>query len=106
MTRGNLAIVLALVLVGGALMTTDALACTDIVVGKEASVDGSVITSHTGAAPDCRVHVVPAQTHEPGSIAPVYFGMLDPTVPFKTYGEVIGHIPQVEHIIICVCIAR
>jgi len=87
---------LALALLGGVLLPTNGLTCTDIVVGKEASVDGSVITSHTGAAPDCRVHVVPAQTHEPGSMAPVYFGMLDAKVPFKTYGEVIGHIPQVE----------
>jgi dipeptidase len=81
---------------GGVLLPTTGLTCTDIVVGREASVDGSVITSHTGAAPDCRVHVVPGQTHEPGSMAPVYFGMLDATVPFKSYGEVIGHIPQVE----------
>jgi dipeptidase len=88
--------ILVLVLIAVALAPTGGLACTDIVVGREASVDGSVITSHTGAAPDCRVHVVPAQTHEPGSMAPVYFGMLDAKVPFKSYGEVIGHIPQVE----------
>ena len=88
---------LALTILGGVLLVpTIGFTCTDIVVGKGASVDGSVITSHTGAAPDCRVHVVPAQTHEPGSMAPVYFGMLEATVPFKTYGEVIGHIPQVE----------
>ena len=30
-------------------------------------------------------------------MAPVYWGMQDAKVPFKTYGEVIGHIPQVEH---------
>ena len=89
--------ILVLVLVSGVLLPMDGFTCTDIVVGKQASVDGSVITSHTGAAPDCRVHVVPAQDHEPGSMAPVYFGMLDANVPFKTYGDVIGHIPQVEH---------
>ncbi len=88
---------LVLALVGGVLAPANGFTCTDIVVGKEASVDGSVITSHTGAAPDCRVHVVSAQDHEPGSMAPVYFGLQDATVPFKTYGEVIGHIPQVEH---------
>ena len=88
--------ILVLALIGGVLVPADGITCTDIVVGKEASVDGSVITSHTGAAPDCRLHVVPAQTHEPGSMAPVYFGMLDAKVPFKTYGEVIGHIPQAE----------
>jgi len=88
--------ILVLALVGVVLGPANGITCTDIVVGKEASVDGSVITSHTGAAPDCRVHVVPAQTHEPGSMAPVYWGMQDAKVPFKTYGEVIGHIPQVE----------
>lgn len=89
--------ILVLALIGCVLAPANGITCTDIVVGKEASVDGSVITSHTGAAPDCRVHVVPAQDHEPGAMAPVYFGMQDATVPFKTYGEVIGHIPQVEH---------
>ncbi|MCG6950442.1 MAG: C69 family dipeptidase [Acidobacteria bacterium] len=88
--------ILVLALVFGLLAPASGLTCTDIVVGKKASSDGSVITSHTGAAPDCRLHVVPAQTHEPGSMAPVYLGMLDATVPFKTYGEIIGHIPQVE----------
>jgi len=29
-------------------------------------------------------------------MAPVYWGMLDAKGPFKSYGEVIGHIPQVE----------
>ena len=52
---------LVLALVGGVLVPANGITCTDIVVGKEASVDGSVITSHTGAAPDCRVHVVPAE---------------------------------------------
>jgi dipeptidase len=88
--------ILVLALIAGGIVPTGGIACTDIVVGKGASIDGSVITSHTGAAPDCRVHVVPARTHEPGAMAPVYFGMLDAKVPFKTYGEVIGHIPQVE----------
>ena len=48
--------ILVLALIGYTLVPTRGLACTDIVVGKEASIDGSVITSHTGAAPDCRVH--------------------------------------------------
>ncbi len=86
---------LAFLVIAAGLVGIDGFACTDIVVGKLASVDGSVITSHTGAAPDCRVHVVPAQTHNPGSQAAVHYGMLDAKVPFKSYGEVIGHIPQV-----------
>jgi dipeptidase len=89
--------ILVLALVGGVLLPTSGLTCTDIVVGKKASVDGSVITSHTGASRNGgAVQVVPAQTHEPGAMAPVYWGMLDAKGPFESYGEVIGYIPQVE----------
>lgn len=72
-------------------------ACTDIIVGKKASLDGSVITSHTGAAPECRVHVVPAMDFPAGAMANVYYGLQDVTKPFGTYGEVIGQIPQARH---------
>jgi len=71
-------------------------ACTDIVVGKDASADGSVITSHTGCCDECRVHVVPAQTFKRGEMAPVYYGLQDVRKPLKEYGKVIGYIPQVE----------
>ena len=70
--------------------------CSDFVVGKNASVDGSVITSHTGCGPNCRIHVVPAQTFAKGALAPVYYGIQDVNRPLMDYGEVIGHIPQVE----------
>jgi dipeptidase len=71
-------------------------ACTDIIVGKSASVDGSVITSHTGCCPECRVHVVSAQTFKKGDMAPVYYGLQDVKKPLKEYGKVLGYIPQVE----------
>ncbi len=71
-------------------------ACTDIIVGKEASVDGSVITSHTGCCSECRVHVVPAQTFQRGDMAPVYYGLQDVKKPLKEYGKVLGYIPQIE----------
>ena len=71
-------------------------ACTDIIVGKDASVDGSVITSHTGCCEECRVHVVPAQTFKKGEKAPVYYGLQDVRKPLYEYGEIIGDIPQVE----------
>ena len=77
-------------------LSVPAFTCTNIVVGKKASKDGSVITSHTGAAPECRVHVVPAQTFKNGSMAPVYYGLQDVKKPLYKYGEVIGYIPQVE----------
>jgi dipeptidase len=70
--------------------------CTDIVVGKKASADGSVITSHTGCCSECRVHVIPAQTFEKGEMAPVYYGLQDVRKPLREYGDIIGYIPQVE----------
>jgi len=71
-------------------------ACTDIVAGKKATIDGSVITSHTGAAPECRVHVVHGKIFKAGEMAPVYFGLQDVEKPLYEYGEIIGYIPQVE----------
>ena len=73
------------------------MACTDIIVGKKASIDGSVITSHTGAAPECRVHRIPAMDFEDGAMAPVYYGLQDASKEFGTYGEIIGYVPQVRH---------
>ncbi|MFC2164157.1 dipeptidase [Acidobacteriota bacterium] len=71
-------------------------ACTDIIVGKMASVDGSVITSHTECCPDCRVFVVPAQTFKKGDKAPVYYRWCDATRPLGDLGDILGNIPQVE----------
>jgi dipeptidase len=71
-------------------------ACTDIIVGKKASTDGSVITSHTGAAPECRVHVVQGRTFKKGALAPVYYGLQDVKKPLHQYGKILGYIPQVE----------
>ena len=70
--------------------------CTDIVVGKKASADGSVIISHTGCGAECRIHIVPAQTFKKGAMAPVYYGIQDVKKPIHNYGETIGYIPQVE----------
>lgn len=71
------------------------LACTDIVVGKTASTDGSVITSHTcDGRYDSRIQIMPAEDHEPGTMAPVYENIV--------YGDQmelvkLGEIPQVNH---------
>ena len=70
--------------------------CTDIMVGKDASIDGSVITSHTGCADDSRIRVVPAQTFKKGDMAPVYWGIQEVKRPLDDFGQVIGEIPQVE----------
>ena len=71
-------------------------ACTDIVVGKLASADGSVITSHTGCCDECRVHVVPRKKYKKGEMAPVFYGIQDSRTALHDYGEILGYIPQVE----------
>jgi dipeptidase len=71
--------------------------CTDIVVGRLASADGSVITSHTGCCDECRVHVIPARDWPAGTMAPVHYGLQDVRTPLEYHGEVLGYIPQVEH---------
>lgn len=70
--------------------------CTDIVVGRLASTDGSVITSHTGCCDECRVHVVPRQRFAKGAMAAVHYGLQNSRTALRDYGEVIGHVPQVE----------
>ncbi len=70
--------------------------CTDIIVGKLASVDGSAIVSHTGCGPECRVHIIPALTFPQGARAAVHYGIQDVRKPLEDHGEVLGYIPQVE----------
>jgi dipeptidase len=72
-------------------------------VGRLASTDGSVITSHTDCCSECRIQVMPGKTFPKGSLAPVqwgmvYFGPMDSrkALPLGDFGKVIGHIPQVE----------
>ncbi len=83
------------------LTTTSSFACMDVVVGKNATVDGSVITSHTvdgwyDANYNSRnIHVVPGQTFPEDAMLDIYYGMLgdelDPNLPVK-----IGEIPQAK----------
>lgn len=75
--------------------------CTVIGVGKMATLDGSVITSHTDCCSECRVHVVPGKKHKKGEKAPVYWGMVHfgqgddrAGKSLGDYGTVIGEIPQ------------
>jgi len=51
-------------------MAAPAPACTSIMVGKKASTDGSVMTSHTCDSHNdgSRIYVVPAAKHAPGSL--------------------------------------
>ena len=71
-------------------------ACTIIVAGKKATVDGSVLNSHTDAGADCRIRVVAGQKFPKGSMAPVYYGIQRVDLPLDDNGEILGYIPQVE----------
>jgi len=71
-------------------------ACTDIVAGKKATVDGSVITSHTYGGNDTRIRVVHGQKFPAGSMTPVYYGLQEINGALDNYGEILGQIPQVE----------
>ncbi|MGM0601944.1 MAG: dipeptidase [Bacillota bacterium] len=85
----------AVLLIAAVILSTSALACTDIIVGKDASTDGSVITSHTvDGRYDSRIQIIPAQDHESGSMAPVYENIV-----YADHKDLIklGEIPQAEH---------
>jgi len=74
--------------------------CTTITVGKKASDDGSVYTSHTDDSHRTRswMNIIPAQKHEKGSVVPMYKRMTDDSKAMPAYKHVkIGEIPQVEY---------
>ncbi len=73
-------------------------ACTSIMVGRLATADGSVITSHTcDANYRTWVTVEPAGTHKKGSMAKIWKGRLHTAFPSDQRGlELAGRIPQVE----------
>ncbi|MFW6160174.1 MAG: dipeptidase [Acidobacteriota bacterium] len=81
--------------------------CTVIMVGKEASADGSVMTTHTA---DCGVcdwtwHHVPAKDYQPGERRPIYrISQITTWPPYEgskwelsQKNETGTSIPQVEH---------
>ena len=73
--------------------------CTSIMVGRDASADGSVITSHTC---DGRyrtwVTIEPAADHPAGSLHAVYKGTAHTVSPEDTTGvRLVGEIPEVSH---------
>jgi len=70
--------------------------CTSIIVGKDASVDGSVMTTHTcDGWYDNRIQIVPGQTFEKGTMTNVYTEICHLTQPGKELIKV-GEIPQAE----------
>lgn len=83
-----------------ALVSASAIACTNVLVGKNASADGSVITSWTddSGSDNFKLKIVPAQDWEPGSMRTVYRNTdydeyLQVNSPLRPMGE----IPQVAH---------
>ena len=74
--------------------------CTTITVGKMASDDGSVYTSHTDDSHRTRswMNIIPAQDYKAGTMMPMYKRMPDDSKAMPAYKhDKIGEIPQVKH---------
>ena len=70
--------------------------CTVFIVGKDASVDGSVMTTHTcDGWYDSRVRIMPGGTHEPGEMLTIYSNMCHADRADRQ-PEAMGEIPQPE----------
>lgn len=75
-------------------------ACTSITVGKQASFDGSVMTSHTDDSHRTRswMNIIPAKDHKKGATVPMYKRQANNDFAMPTYEHIqIGEIPQVPH---------
>ena len=73
--------------------------CTSITVGKAATIDGSVITSHTDDSHRTRswMDVVPARMHESNATSTMYKSVACDSFAMPTYSHLpIGEIPQIE----------
>jgi dipeptidase len=71
--------------------------CTSIMVGKAASTDGSVITSHTcdSHRTGSQIAVVPAKEHQPGASRLLAKRSDDDSGPMERYGrQTTGRIPE------------
>lgn len=71
--------------------------CTSLLVGREASVDGSTMTSHSCDSGTDRTWIAmePRKTHEPGSMATLWLGPKRTTKPHDEDRIPAGEIPQV-----------
>jgi len=75
----------------------DGTGCTSIMVGRLASVDGSVITCHTCDGNYRQwLNIVPGRKNSPGSTNKIYEGKMHTETPQDTRGVVLkGEIPEV-----------
>lgn len=96
--RNSLLFLLA-VSVTGSVFAQDKDACTSIMVGKKASTDGSVITSHTcDSWYRTWMQVVPAKDYPNDTVTAIYDGRMHTETPKDTDGiKETGKIPQVKH---------
>lgn len=87
------------VLLSASLMAQDRDACTSIMVGRLASTDGSVITSHTcDSWYRTWMNIVPARDYPRDTVQNVYDGMMHTEHSTDMTGtRVLGQIPQVSH---------
>ena len=71
--------------------------CTSVLVGKNASVDGSTMTSHSCDSTTDRtwMDMVPAQTHRPGATATLWMDPKESKGPNDPDRVPAGEIPQV-----------
>ena len=70
-------------------------ACTVFMVGKNATVDGSVMTSHTcDGWYDQRIQIIPGGPHKAGEMVPIHKNICYQTRP-KAELQLVGEIPQV-----------
>ena len=71
--------------------------CTSLLVGKEASVDGSTMTSHSCDSGTDRtwIKLQPRASHEPGSMAAIWYQPKRTTGPDDPDRVPVGEIPQV-----------
>lgn len=78
------------------LAATAVYACTPMAAGKDATVDGSTMVSHTcDGWYDNRIQIVPGETFEEGAMAPVYQEVCHGTRPGRPLVKVL-EIPQVK----------
>jgi len=72
--------------------------CTSITVGKTASTDGSVMTSHTDDSHRTRswIDIQPSKSYKPGATTTMYKRVASDSMVMPTYAHLpIGEIPQV-----------